>query len=549
MTSPPLRSGSRVAERMDDGPLERTTMSRLRFPLAVTVATTAVTLLAACSGGSGSAPQTGTVDRDASLRIAYAGPTQSLDPAKQSLSSSQPSTFLIYDRLTRLDNDFSVKPMLAESWTPAPDGSYLELKLRTDVSFHDGTKVDATAVKANLERAKTLQGSTVADILTDLTSVDAVDPATVRLNVRPGTGASLPAVLASNAGEIISPKALADGRDLGSAPGDAGSGPYTVTTFKPNELVVFDRAPGTYWDSDASLARHIEISYVAAASTRLNALRAGQVDVAHITGTDIPAAQKIVDAGQAQGSTAQTLVGRALYLKPGDTKFADPRVRQAISHAIDRTAIATQLLSGNAVPLVQPYPPGHWANVPGLEDTMRFDQDVSRKLLADAGASNLTFDLTYAAGSASFEPIAQVLQSQLAAVGITVQLIPLPSAEADRSYREGAHDSFLGSIQAVADPSQQLSITYLAGYNGADAVRSQVEPLAAKADDPALTQQQRGDLYRQIWTIVAQEAATINITGDKQIWLHTPKVTGVDTMPWTWAGNFDARSLAVTSAN
>ncbi|MEU7813986.1 ABC transporter substrate-binding protein [Pseudonocardia sp. NPDC049154] len=525
-------------------------MSRLR-PLSAVAAllTTSVLLLAGCSSGSGGgAADTATPDREATLRIAYAGPTQSLDPAKQGLTSSQPSTFLLYDRLTELGNDFVPKPMLAESWQPAPDGSYLELKLRRGATFHDGTPFDAAAVKANLERYKTLPGSTVAAVLTQVQGVDVVDPATVRLRLAPGTGASLPVVLASNAGEMISPKALADGRDLGSAPGDAGSGPYLVTGYRPNEMVTFERAPGTYWDPRAASPKRIEISYVAAASTRMNALRSGQIDVAHVTGADVPAAQKIADAGQAQATKVQTLVGRALYFRPGDPKFADVRVRQAISHAVDRQAISTQLLAGNATPLVQPYPPGHWANAPGLEDRMGHDPELAKRLLAEAGATGLSFQLAYTAGSPSFEPIAQVLQSQLAEAGITVTLQPVPGGEADAGFREGRFETALNSLNAVADPQQQLAITYLGGLKGGEAVRDQIAPLAAKADDPMLSQEQRGDIYRQIWTTVAEQASLVNLTGDQQIWLSSKKVTGVDAMPWTWAGNFDARYLGVGAA-
>jgi peptide/nickel transport system substrate-binding protein len=516
-----------------------------RVRTVVAIGTVAVLALA-CSSGGDTGSGTGPADADATLRIGYAGPTQSLDPAKQALTSSQPSTFLIYDRLTQLGNDFTVQPMLATSWEFADDGSFLELTLRDGVTFHDGTPVDAAAVKASLDRNRSLPGSTVAASLAEISSVEVVDPATVRLVLTPGGGASLPAVLASNAGEIISPKALTDGRDLALSPGDAGSGPYLVTEFRPNERVIFERAPGEYWDAEAGLPRRIEISYTPSASTRLNALRAGQLELAHIVGPDVVTAEKLAESGAFEVSKVPVLTQQALYLRSTDPALADPRVRRAISLAIDRTAISEQLLSGNCEPLVQPFPKGHWAHTPGLEDRFAHDPAAARQLLAEAGVTGMRFPLAVTAGS-SFEPVGQVLQSQLAAVGITVDITPLPSTESDSGYREGRYPAYLGSLAAVADPAQLIRSTYLGGYDAGDAVRDVITPLAEQANDPTLSPDERGALYQQIWTEVAQQGALVNICATKQIWAYSPQVSGADAMPWTWAGNFDARYLGMKS--
>ena len=98
---------------------------------------------------------TGEIDTDAILRFTTAGPSRNLDPVLQTSYGGWGYLVLIYDRLTVLDKDDNVQPGLATEWSFAEDGSYLEMKLRDDVSFHDGTKFDAEAVKANIERGKT----------------------------------------------------------------------------------------------------------------------------------------------------------------------------------------------------------------------------------------------------------------------------------------------------------------------------------------------------------------------------------------------------------
>jgi peptide/nickel transport system substrate-binding protein len=503
-------------------------------------------LTLSCSSGEDTSAGGGAVDPEATLRIAHVGPVPSLDPTQQRLGTEQAATFLLYDRLTQVTNDYEVRPMLATSWEFAPDGSYLELKLREGVTFHDGTPVDATAVKASLERTKNVPSSTAAPLLADITSVEAVDPATVRLMLVPGRGAGLPTILASYAGEIMNPKAITDGRNLALSPGDAGSGAYLVTEFKPNEVVKLERAPRPYWDADAAKPKRIEISYMPVASVGLNALRSGQLDMVLTTAMDVQAVQKLAESGAARAAEYGLLTpSHAIFMNPAYPAFRDPRVRNAISMSIDRAAICRDLLAGNCEPRVQPYPKTHWAHVDGLDDLLAYSPEKAKQALAEAGASNLHFPLVTTAGS-SFESVAQVVQSQLAAAGITVDLMPLPSAEALGGFREGRYPAYLNTLLAAAEPAQLMDTMFLSGYNAAEAVRGTVTPPAEQAEQPGLPQEQRAALYGQVWTEIARNSAMIPIVSNEVAWAYSPKVTGVDKLPWGWSGGFDARYLAVT---
>jgi peptide/nickel transport system substrate-binding protein len=373
-----------------------------------------------------------------------------------------------------------------------------------------------------------------------------VDPTTVRLLLEPGRGAGLPAILASNAGEIMSAAAIADGRDLALAPGDAGSGAYLVTEFKPNEKVVFERAPRPYWDADAAKIRRVEIQYMPQASVGLNALRSGQLDMVLTTAADVESVQKLAASGAVQESEYSLLTpSHALFMNPAYPAFADARVRNAISQAIDRTAICRDLLAGNCDPRVQPYPDGHWAHDAGLDGGLQYTPGQAQQTLAAAGASNVRFPLVFTAGS-SYETVAQVLQSQLAQSGITVDLMPLPSAEAFGGYREGRYPAYLTTVTAAVDPAQLMTSQFLGGYNGAEAVRAAVTPLALQANQPGLAQDQRAALYGRIWTEIDGSSSMIPVISNRVAWAYSPKVQGVDDLPWAWAGAFDVRYLAVT---
>ncbi|MBQ1069294.1 ABC transporter substrate-binding protein, partial [Micromonospora sp. D75] len=128
-------------------------MSRLprRRRLAVAASLLAATLVVgACSATGTGDPgaTTGEIDPDAVLRVSASSPFQNLDPA-QPAPGGYPYLTLIYDRLTMVDSTDQVVPGLAKKWTYAQDGSHLELALRDDVKFHDGTPFDANAVKVN----------------------------------------------------------------------------------------------------------------------------------------------------------------------------------------------------------------------------------------------------------------------------------------------------------------------------------------------------------------------------------------------------------------
>lgn len=506
-----------------------------------------LTATAACSsGGSSSAGAPGEIDRSATLRIGFAASTPGLDPAQQTAAAAMGSTFLLYDRLTRMSNDLQVEPMLATKWTFAPDGSSLDLDLRQGVTFHDGTPLDAAAVKGSLDRAITLPGSTVANQLASVAGVEVVDADTVRLRLKPGRGAELPAVLATNVGEIISPKAIADGRDLGTAPGDAGSGPYTVTEFRPNEKIVYERAAGTYWDADAGFPQRIELTYFADGTARVNGLRAGQLDLVHLTGADVATAVRLGDTGAFKVHVVNTLVNFEFFLRSDLPTFADARLRQAISYAIDRAAIG-QALDGNCDPTLQIYPQGNWAHADGLDPAAAFNPDRARALLAEIGGPPPRLSVAVPAAS-SMPKIAQVVQSQLAAVGIQLDLVSMPLRDAISAYQEGRQPALIHALSPTPDPSQLVAQTYLGPYRAAGAMTPQVQELAATAANPLQTQEQRGAVFGQIWKLTQDQATMLNLCAAKQAWGYQPKVTGVDDMPWTWAGVFDARGVAVTSA-
>src|SRR5690349_17940102 len=179
------------------------------------------------------------------LRIGLAEDPDVLDPTLARTFVGRVVFAGLCDKLFDLDEKLNVIPMLATGHEWSADSKALTLKLRPGVTFHDGEKMDAAAVKYNLERHKTMPGSSRRAELTQMESVEVVDPQTVRIHLS-APSSPLLTVLADRAGMMVSPKAAqAAGDKFGTRP--VCSGPFRFVERIAQDRIVLERYPG-YWD-------------------------------------------------------------------------------------------------------------------------------------------------------------------------------------------------------------------------------------------------------------------------------------------------------------
>ena len=523
---------------------------RIRFTGSMSIAAAVLALtLAGCSSDAnegGDAPDNG----DSSISVAFAGSAASFDPVKQTNPAEYSYMGMIYDSLTRVSADGNeIEPRLATEWSFAEDGTSLELKLRDDVTFHDGTPFNAEAVKANIERGQQTEGSTVAAALSAITGVEVVDDSTVRLMLK-GGGAQLPAMFANTAGMMVSPAAIEEGRDLTLEPGDAGSGPYLISEFKPGESVAYERADEYWDDSVEDRPATMTVALVAETASRMNGVLAGQYDVGQITGIDVPQARDLVDSGQVEGYARIARTAFWVFMNTTKPPLDNIKIRQAINYAIDRQAIGESLYSNACHPSYQVYPEGYFAFDPSMEGKYDFDLDEAKKLVSGSGVSNPTITLEVGSLSA-YEPAAQALQEQLGKVGIKVNLSPIPQADVFVKITEGTAQAALTGVIGGADPSVWVNNYFLGGADllrGNEELKAEVADLASQATVPTADAEQRGELYRQIQNLVSDEAVYAQICSSEHLWIHNDKVENVDEN-WTgiWTGQPDFAQLAKTS--
>src|SRR5262249_4356973 len=158
------------------------------------------------------------------LRFGLAEDPDILDPTLARTFVGRIVFAALCDKLVDIDEKLNIVPQLATSWEWSPDSKALTMKVRPGVTFHDGEKLDAAAVKFNIERHKIMAGSNRKGELALVATVDVVDPMTVRLNLS-APFAPLLAQLADRSGMMVSPKAAqAAGDKFGANP--VCSGPF-----------------------------------------------------------------------------------------------------------------------------------------------------------------------------------------------------------------------------------------------------------------------------------------------------------------------------------
>jgi ABC-type transport system substrate-binding protein len=508
---------------------------RRRSLSAAVVAGIASLVVASCSSGGAGAD---TKDSGAApvLRYVSSSALLSFDPRQ---SGPTNPTFLIpvYDSLMKQDEKGELEADLATKWTLSSDSKTLELSLRPDVKFQDGAAFDANAVKANLEAAKK-PGQTTTASLASLSEVNVTGPLSVQL-VFSRPSAEMPEALAGEPGMMISPSALGDAESLKTKP--VGAGPFTVTKYTADEVVY--RAWDGYWNKDAIKLSGIDIVHIDDDTARLNALKAGQYDAGLIFGPQVEEA-KSSGLEIATGTTASMY---ALQLNTGKAPFDDPLVRQALQHAIDRDAVNKGAFDGGAPAVVQPFPPGYWANVPALDNSgvANYDPAKAKQLLAQAGLPNgFSFDLLVGTNK-TFNLAETIMQEQLAKIGIKMKINIADTVTVRTARRNG---NFQASFASVLT-GRPTAVTYVDTFYTKDGSNNPGHFSLPGLDEQLLKLQSTTDpavlkpIMADVITRVTEAGPpVIPLLTQRPIFAHSPKVKGL-VVPINY--NYDLTKVSI----
>ena len=420
----------------------------------------------AAAGFAGRAQAQGTPKRGGTLRISAPANPSSLDPATGGAGSDHAFLFTIYDTLTEWDFEtLKPKPGLAESWKFS-DPTTLVLNIRPGITFHDGTPLDAEAVKFNLERNKSDQKSNIKADLASMASVEVTGPLQVTLKLST-PDAALPGILSDRAGMMVSPTALkaAEGGTVARKP--VGAGAYAFVSWADGEKIVVKRNE-KYWKANRPYPDGIEFSIIPELTTGARSVTAGQNDLIY----QLPPRQKAIieRASSIKVFNGPTLYVFQIFLNWAKPPFDNVKVRQAFNFAIDREAFVKAALAGLAEPAYMNLPKAHWAYDKSVAELYPHDPDKARKLLAEAGLKEgTTIDLIGYSDQDSVQR-EEILIEQFRKAGMNVKFSNAPIAEAAAAFfgTEKRGSGLLAAWTGRPDPSLTYSLMFTkdAYYNG-----------------------------------------------------------------------------------
>ena len=466
------------------------------------------------------------------LRIGLAEDPDVLDPTLARSFVGRIVFASLCDKLFDIDESLNIVPQLAASYEWSADSKALTIKLRSDVSFHDGEKLDAAAVKYSLERHKTMAGSNRRGELAPLASVDVVDPTTVRLNLS-APFSPLLAQLADRAGMIVSPKAAqAAGDKFGAKPVCAG--PFQFVERVAQDRIVLERYPN-YWNKAAVHFDRVVFLPIPDSTVRLANLRSGQLDfVERLAASDVPQVKsdarlrmtKITEIGY-QGITIN--VGKS-DLAQKNPLGRDPRVREAFELALDRDGIVQVAMDGEADPgnqWVAATNTFYAKNVPMPARNLA----RAKALLQEAGVTNPAFTLMTPT-TADAQRIAQVVQAMAREAGFDVKIQSTEFATSLDLADKGQFDAYVLAWSGRADPDGNIfsfdackqPLNY-AGY-----CKPEVDDLLNRSRTTRDVAERR-KLFGDLAAIVLKDRPIVYLYHRHWLWAYASKLEGLRAIP------------------
>jgi len=502
----------------------------------------AAALVIAASGCAGGTQQTASKSGGT---LVYAVPfsVASLDPHRENEDTTSIMIGQVYDTLVHVDPDVPTKldPGLATSWDANSDNTVFTFHLRTNAGFSNGNPVTADDVKFSLDRLWNLQASP-SFIMQGVKSVDVVDPHTVRLTTAASDGALLDKMSFTMTAIIDSKTAQAQGAtsDAQAATTDKaeayfnavhtlGSGPFMLSLYSPNDQFVLVRNPH-YWGSKTGVDKVI-IKDIPDSTTERQLLERGDIQIAGAI--DYATAQQLANESGIKIGYAHSL--NLIYLfMTGSPQVSAPLsnklVHQAISHAIDFQSIL-KLASGHAQQPPTTIPLGLLG-----ADTVsppKHDVNLAKQLMAQAGYGNgFEVPFTYANEvkyNIDCNLLAQILQANLAQIGIKLDLKPVTEDEFFAKFRSRQDPiGFSFWTPDYVDPDDYTGpfwdsdvnfLTHRLQWHNPD-----VDALYPKS--LSTTGQERIQVYKQLQELFQQDPVMIGLIQPDYVLAYRDKVHG-----------------------
>jgi peptide/nickel transport system substrate-binding protein len=488
-------------------------------------------LLAACGGGQ--APTTAQTKIGGDISVGINSDVVTLDPLKSSALVDEQVMFNMYDTLIRVDQHNNLVPDLATSWSQ-PTPRQLDLTLRTDVKFQDGTPFNADAVVFNINRILTTPSSPRFSEMSNVQSVSAIDSSHVRFNLKQPFSALL-ATLADRSGMMLSPTAVRKlGSNLYNAPVNAGSGPFEFSQWVRNDHLTLKKNPH-YWQKDAQgntlpYLNSIRYRPMTSRSVEFANLQTGAITVADgIDPSDVSAAQSNSALIYKQ---IPALSFSGIMLNTKAAPLVDPAVRRAIDWGVNRQELVSLPLKGTATVAEGPIPSSSWAYDSHFVPYTYNVAKARASLVASGKTGGITFTLLIASGSPLTTQVAQYIQSELQPAGIKMEIKQETFSTLLSDVESFHYQAALLGWSGMPDPDENIYAFFHTGggFNDMQYSNPQVDSLLDAARSTSNLQGRTAD-YQKVQQIIGQDAPYIFIYHGVAVQATSSKLKNFTLLP------------------
>ena len=459
-------------------------------------------------------------DPSGTLIIAENETPENLDPANATNSTVNQLLVGVYDALVQFEaGETSVSPQLAIKWSVSDDGLTYTFTLRDGVTFHDGTPLTAEDVVFTLDRLKAAGGAVMND-MGPYSSAEVIDANTVALTLDAPFGPFISALsriyIVSKA--QVEPHMGDDNARGWLAVNVAGSGPYSVSTYRPTELVTLS-AYDSYWGGwDGDHVAEVVFRYIAEPSTQLALLRAGEVHIApDITVQDKLALMDADGFNVDIGAAATPLYFQINTSSDGPT--GDPEFRKMLAQTFDRKLHLDFVLQGLGAMPDGPLPPNWMGHAAGTE--MPFDLEAAKSMVQENGWEGTELLVRYLPAIKEEQAAVEQMQSNLAQIGIKLEAEGMTWPAQAATVQDLATTSDINMIYnfpSFPDPHAILNTSFNSqntgfngGYNWAQYSNSAVDELLNKAASSS-NQDERAALYSNAMELIGAENPVITVS-------------------------------------
>jgi peptide/nickel transport system substrate-binding protein len=434
-----------------------------------------------------------------------------------------PHIFHVFDRLIVLDEQLNWQPRLAERWEINTDFTQIKLSLRKGVQFHSGRELTSDDVVWNFNRVKdpSVGGGIFASYVAPLQSVENPDAATVVITAKQPYPYISHILQTMN---ILDPVTMQQPDGVNNP---VGTGPFKFVEFAQGDHLTLGKNPN-YWRRELPYVDTLHMPIYSDPQTQATALERGSLDAA--VNISLRDAARLQTTGGYQvilnkNSGHSMSCSRTRHWTPPATKA----LRQALQYSIDRQRIADTVLLKLGEPTQLPWFPTSPAYDAEKNRTYAFDLDKAKSLIQQAGLSNVQVDFNYSTALAEVGSTAQILQADLARIGVTLNLRPTDPPQLAAAQYQVKYDgmavgtALFGQVQ----PGVQFGSPYYGPLNNWSGFKDQQYTAIASAMSTATDPTQAMQAYAAYSDYVLDQSFTIAIATLLPRVATTARVQGV----------------------